>query len=290
MPQWLKGIGLHVQKLDVQAPIGGVVTGLPATGKTTILEKLSKEGIPCIDGDEFGMPDHIGGHALTSDYKHMRWLFSEMDELAFGSSDMDTVDAVMDALGIMFNWFIHMDVPAETRQKGWDAYVASQEERGRPRHVWYDYMEDMLSLDNSELVDVVKDRYEGDPGEDQFNMYWDLDIDMIIDAAEQGYVVFVIGSNWRSLFDRLASNDKIFWAHMSCSLGTTVSRLRDRAAAQKEESSVAGSHDIPWHTVLPEFYKIQNQAGRMTEWHVYSTKGRWTIETFRSLFRRIGFL
>ena len=187
-PYWIKLMkhqGIFVDPDVPTVPAGGVITGLPAVGKTTILEKLRKEGFDTIDGDDFGEADE--GNALTSNYKHMRWLFSEMDELAFGTSDLDTVDAIMDALGVMFNWFIHMDVPEEVRAKGWAEYVRSQEERGRPRHVWYDYMEDMLTLDKSEHLDVTLDRYEGGPGMDHFNMYWKLDVDMIIDAAKQGY-------------------------------------------------------------------------------------------------------
>lgn len=254
---------------------GKLFTGSPSAGKTTLVKLFNQAGHKSVDGDDFGKSIRKGRKAVYQNYYY--WALSELRELGEGKTLFEVGDAILDLFGATS--FAFASFPLEHQMAFWAEYVRSQEERDRPRHFFYDYIEEMLELDESDRIvayDVLSDRYNDEDTVDAFvwDADWILDLDKIKSTIDSGVNVFVIGQNWRDLMD-LAAKEEWEWYHLVVPIGTINRRLKERGEKwHKAGTFPSGIKDVPYYDVAVRdstmiHYALSNGAELM------HSDGRW---------------
>ena len=229
-----------------------LITGSAGTGKSTLMRALRRHGLQAIDGDAFGEAVRKGRKNSMENW--MRWILSELDEMMRATDLREVTDGVIDIFGAAS---LGLPLVPTGLHSGVAEFVESQQERGRPRHYFYDWLE-QLTTDPAEFraafeiaTEVIGDRYDDTDTEEPsvWDMDWNLDIDTIIRSLEQGISVGATGTNTPELFKRaseLVKEGKIRWAHLVCGPGTTRTRLYARAKEWHESGKYPhGIKDVP---------------------------------------------
>jgi len=255
---------------------GRLVTGIPAVGKTSLVRRLKREGVPAIDGDTYGHSELV---ELDNYTKLYHWVNSEMEEMIRSKNKLEMMDGVLDAMGALFAFTATQ--PEALIDDATEEYIRAQDERDRPNHYWRDPMLDIVQEPEMEEVPVQKEmfakRYDGSglKGNLVWGDQWMLDIDMIRQAVENGHTVCVIGSNWRDLF-QMASDYKLDWYHLSLpNLGVVARRLDIRFAEYHATGNYPqGIKDWPRISQAVEAHDMLSNACHLGAKIVTSSNGR----------------
>jgi len=229
---------------------GKLFTGTPSAGKTTLHKLFNDAGQTSVDGDDYGKAVRKGRQPVHHNFYY--WAMSELREMGEAKSLFEVGDAVLDLFGATS--FAFASFSKAEQKVFWSNYVKSQEERDRPRHFFYDYVEEMLLLPESDLdvaTEILSDRYNDEDTKEAFiwGMDWTLDLDKIKATIESGVNVFVIGANWRDLMD-LAASEEWEWYHLVVPIGTINRRLKERGIKWHNSGDFPhGIKDVPYYDI-----------------------------------------
>lgn len=257
---------------------GFLITGSAAVGKTTLISKLKKLGHKAIDGDTYGQAVKFGDMPYYQ--KLYLWVQSEMREMAMSKDVMGQLDGVLDALGALFAYAATQ--PAELVDQAIDEYVQSQVERKRPEHFFYEMFNILRAPDTDDVKamdSIFASRYNDANTEPLvWNMSWDLDVEMIIDAMKSGTIVGVTGNNIEDVMARCVEED-IRIVHLSINPDTIVSRFDKRMKAYHKTGKYPhGIKDFEPATMFRHQIRIMNSAIEHGAEMLYKERGDWNAD------------